>query len=151
MARVVNTVRIDGPIERVFDIVTTTKHWPQWHPATVGVGGVTERPLALGDIIREQARIGGHLYEGDWTVAGHTRPTRLLLSAGGGRIQISYIFRPAGDATEFERELTFNPEDFGRGAAEPAAVEALMYRQSEEGLQKLKQLVQKLLSAIPFE
>ena len=28
MARVVNTVRIDGPVEQVFDLVTTTKYWP---------------------------------------------------------------------------------------------------------------------------
>jgi hypothetical protein len=146
MARVVNTVRIDGPVDRVFDLVTTTKYWPQWHPATVGVGGATERPLVLGDVVREQAQLGGHLYEGDWTVVEHTRPARLVLSAGSERIQISYTFRPAGGATEFERELRFNPKDFARGIADPAAVEPLMYRQSEEGLRKLKQLVEKLLS-----
>jgi hypothetical protein len=27
-------VRTDGSIEPVFDIVTTTRHWPHWHPAT---------------------------------------------------------------------------------------------------------------------
>src|SRR5262245_8578270 len=59
MPRVVNSVRIDGAVEQVFDLVTTTKYWPQWHPATVGVGGVTERPIALGDVIHERARIGG--------------------------------------------------------------------------------------------
>jgi hypothetical protein len=145
MARVVNSVQIDGSVERVFDLVTTTKYWTQWHPATIGVGGVTDRPLTLGDIVREQARIGGQVYEGDWTVAEHVRPSRLVLSAGSGRLQIRYTFRPVGSATEFVRELEFNPADFARGAADPASVEALMYRQSEEGLQKLKQLVETLL------
>jgi hypothetical protein len=147
MARVVNTVAIDGPADRVFDLVTTTKYWPQWHPATTGVGGVIDRPLALGDIVREQAQIGGHQYEGDWTVVEHTRPAHLVLSAGSGRIQIRYSFQPVGDATEFKRELIFNPEDFARGMVEPAAVETLMYRQSEEGLRKLKQMVEALLAA----
>ncbi len=32
MARVINRVRIDGPAEQVFDLVTTTKYWPEWHP-----------------------------------------------------------------------------------------------------------------------
>ena len=146
MAQVVNTVRIDGPIEQVFDLVTTTQYWPEWHPATVGVGGVTERPIALGDIVHEQARIGGRLYEGDWTVAEHVRPTRVLLRAGSGRIQISYAFRAVGDATEFERTLEYQPEDFAQAGADPAAVQALMHSQSEQGLQKLKRLVEGLLS-----
>jgi uncharacterized protein YndB with AHSA1/START domain len=147
MAIVVNSVRIDGPIERVYDLVTTTKYWPQWHPATVGVSGVTERPVVLGDVVREQARIGAQVYEGDWTVVEHVRPSRLVLSAGSGRLQISYTFRAMGDVTEFVRELEFNPEDFARGVPNAGDVETLMHRQSEAGLQKLKQLVEDLLSS----
>src|SRR5215510_8472373 len=135
MARVVNTVRIDGPIEQVFDLVTTTKYWPEWHPATVGVGGVTERPVALGDVVRERALIGGRMYEGDWTVAEHVRPARVVLQAGSGRIQISYAFRADGAGTEFERTLEYHPEDFAQAGADPAAVEAVMFGQSEQGLQ----------------
>ena len=145
MARVVNTVQIDGPVEHVFDLVTTTKYWPDWHPATVGVGGVTERPIALGDMIHEQALIGGRLYEGDWTVAEHLRPARVLLQAGSGRIQISYSFRTVGAATEFERILEYQPEDFAVAGADPAAIQALMDSQSKLGLQKLKLLVEGLL------
>jgi hypothetical protein len=147
MARVVNTVRIDGPVEQVFDLVTTTKYWPEWHPATVGVGGVTERPIALGDVVRERARIGGRMYEGDWTVAEHVRPARVVLRAGSGRIQISYAFRAVGAATEFERTLEYQPEDFAQAGADPAAVQALMFGQSEQGLQKLKRLVEGLIRA----
>ena len=145
MARVINSVWIDGPVEQVFDLVTTTQYWPQWHPATVGVGGVTERPIALGDVIHERARIGGRMYEGDWTVAEHVRPARVMLQAGSGRLHISYTFRAAGAATEFERTLEYRPEDFAQAGADPAAVEALMYGQSEQGLQKLKRLVEALL------
>jgi hypothetical protein len=145
MARVVNSVRIDGPVDRVFDLVTTTKYWPQWHPATVGVGGVTERPMALGDVVRERAEIGGRTYEGDWTVAEHVRPERVVLRIGSGRIQISYAFRALGDATEFERTLEYQPQDFAPAGADPAAVDALMFSQSEQGLQKLKRLIEELL------
>jgi hypothetical protein len=146
VAQVVNRVRIDGPVEQVFDLVTTTKYWPEWHPATIGVGGVTERPIALGDVVRERAQIGRQIYEGDWTVVEHTRPERVTLQIGSGRIRISYAFRAAGDATEFERTLEYQPEDFAPAGADPAAVEALMFGQSEQGLQKLKRLVEDLLS-----
>jgi len=48
MTRAANQVTIGGPPERVFDLVTTARYWPDWHPATLAVGGVTERPMALG-------------------------------------------------------------------------------------------------------
>ncbi len=146
MSKVVNQVGIVGPIDRVFNIVTTTRYWPQWHPATLAVGGVTDRPIALGDVIHERAQIGGREYEGDWTVDEHVRPSRVVLQVEGGRIQITYAFAAEGETTNFRRELEFQPADFIGSAADPSALEGLMYRQSEEGLQKLKLLVEELLA-----
>jgi hypothetical protein len=146
MSRVVNRIEIDGPVERVFDLVTTTRYWPQWHPATIGVGGVTERPLALGDVVREQARIGGRVYEGNWSVVEHARPSRLVLRGESGRITIAYSFEPRGETTHFTRELEFQPQDFLSGFSDPGSVEKLMHGQSEEALRKLKRLVEELLS-----
>jgi hypothetical protein len=147
MARVVSQISIDGPLERVFDLVTTTRYWPEWHPATLEVGGVTERPLALGDVVRERARLGAHVHEGEWTVVEHVRPRRLVLDIGAGRIAIRYTFAAVGDTTIFRRELEFRPDDFLGGNADPAAVEAFMQQQSDQGLQKLKALVERLLAA----
>jgi hypothetical protein len=64
MAQVINVIQINGAIEPVFDLATITRFWPQWHPATTGVGGVTERPVLLGDKIRERAVIGGQTLRG---------------------------------------------------------------------------------------
>jgi hypothetical protein len=50
----VNTVTINGTSKAVFDLITTARLWPQWHPATKGVGGVVERPYGLGDLIHER-------------------------------------------------------------------------------------------------
>jgi hypothetical protein len=44
---VVNTVTINGTPKAVFDLITTARLWPQWHPATKGVGGVVERLTVL--------------------------------------------------------------------------------------------------------
>lgn len=148
MARVVNAVTIDGPIDAVFDEVTTTRSWPDWHPATVAVGGVTDRPIALGDTIHERARIGGKEYEGDWTVVEHERPTRVVMSVLGTATRISYAFAADGtDSTRFTRTLEFDAADFAGSAAEPAALEHLMFTQSEAALAKLKRLVEQRQSA----
>lgn len=145
MIQVINTILIDGPLEAVFDLATTTRFWPQWHPATAGVGGVTERPMRLGDKVRERAVIGGKTYEGNWTVVEHSRSARAALLMESGRIKISYSFQASGLTTEFKRELEFYPEDFSASVSEPGLLEKLMHQQSEQALQKLKGLVEAIL------
>jgi hypothetical protein len=147
MNKVVNTVQIHGPLEPVFDLMTTTRFWPQWHPATVGVGGVTERPFGLGDKIRERAKIGPRTYEGTWTVVEYSRPSRAMLQGESGRIQITYSFQANGPVTELQRELEFYAEDFSASAADPSLLQKLMHDQSEQALQKLKALVETILHA----
>jgi hypothetical protein len=146
MAQVINTIQIHGSLAAVFDLVTTTRFWPQWHPATVGVGGVTERPFLQGDKIRERAKIGAHTYEGTWTVIEHVRPARAVLLGESGRIQISYAFQQLGDQVEYSRTLEYHPEDFAASTPDPDRLATLMHTQSEQALQKLKPLVEQILA-----
>ncbi len=146
MAQVTNTIQIHGSLVAVFDLVTTTRFWPQWHPVTIGVGGVIERPFQLGDKIRERARIGAHTYEGTWTVIEHERPTHALLQGDNGRIQIRYRFQPVGDQVAYSRTLEYYPEDFAASTPDPTRLATLMYAQSEQALQKVKALVEQILA-----
>ena len=150
MSSIVNRIEINGPLADVFDLVTTTCYWPQWHPATIGVGGVTERPFRLGDQIQERAQIGDHTYEGIWTVVEYQHPVQATLRMQSGRIQIRYTFYAAGAATVYQRELTFYPEDFRASVTDPTRLEKLMHAQSEQALHKLKALVEQLVSANLF-
>jgi hypothetical protein len=137
---------LGGAPDEVFDLVTTTRYWPDWHPATESVGGVTERPLAHGDQVFERARIGGRLHEGTWTVTELLRPVRLVLQIDGGRIQITYRFAQFEHTTLLRRELRYRPQDFAGGASDPAALAARMHAQSQTALQRLKPLVERLLA-----
>lgn len=145
MEQVVASIAINGRLEPIFDLVTTTKYWPQWHPATVGVGGVTERPFTLHDQVIERAQIGPRLYEGTWTVVVWERPLRVTLRGASGRIFISYTFQQAGERVNFGRELQYHPEDFAASAPDPAQLKTLMHQQSQLALQKLKELVEGLV------
>src|SRR4051794_40755769 len=112
MSQVSTEICILGSIEPVFDLVTTTRHWPRWHPATEAVSGVTDRPLELGDQVAERAVIGGPAHAWTWTVAARERPWRLLLQIDAGRIEMAYTFTASDrDATLLRRELTYRPED----------------------------------------
>jgi hypothetical protein len=56
MAGIEVEVVIDGPQEKVFDVVTIAGLWPQWAVLARAVAGVTERPFQLGDPIYEFIR-----------------------------------------------------------------------------------------------
>jgi hypothetical protein len=135
-----------GAPEHIFDIVTTARYWLQWHPATIGVAGVIDRPYRQGDTITERAQIGAHIFEGTWQVVDHQRPLRATLSGAGGRVQIRYAFRAEGSSTIFRRELEYAPEVFAASGLDYDKLAALMERQSEESLRRLLALVEQLLT-----
>ena len=143
---VTNTVQISGPLTPVFDLVTTTRFWPQWHPATTGVGGVIERPFQLGDRIRERAQIGARTYEGTWTVVAYDRPHSATLRGSSNRITITYTLQAAGPITQLSRQLEYHPEDFAASVTDPSQIDQLMHRQSDHALQKLKALIEEILA-----
>ncbi len=69
----------DRPIDAVFDVVTTARFWPAWHPATRGVEGDVDHPAQLGDQIIEHVTIAGVDGSGTWTVVEYDRPYHLAL------------------------------------------------------------------------
>ncbi len=74
MATVINTTRIAGPVEAVFDLATTARLWPRWHPATAAVGGVTERTYLVGDAVHERIAFHGFTANAVWRVTERRRP-----------------------------------------------------------------------------
>jgi hypothetical protein len=146
MQTITNTINIQGNATAIFDLVTTTRFWTAWHPATTGVGGVTQRPFQLGDKIRERAQIGARMHEGTWTVVAHERPSRALLRMESGRLHITYEFQPNDAGVTLARTLAYHPADFAASVHDPAQLEKLMFTQSAQALQKLKELAERILA-----
>jgi uncharacterized protein YndB with AHSA1/START domain len=149
MPTVSHTFVCDGRIEQVFDVVTTARFWPYWHPATRRVEGDVDAPAQLGDRITEHVVIAGVEGAGTWTVTERDRPHHLALEAAlaAGNFRITYDLSAEGAGqdgtrTRMRRELHF-PE-LG------PAVAAAMTTQSGEGMAHLRRLVgQQLATAIP--
>ncbi len=102
-APVVNTITIAGAPEAVFDLVTTARFWPQWHPATKAVGGVIERPYRQGDQIYERGQIGNRDFQVIWKVVEWVRPSDVVLRTEKPPAQITYTFQPGEGVTVFTR------------------------------------------------
>jgi uncharacterized protein YndB with AHSA1/START domain len=141
MTAVVNIVTINGTPKPVFDLITTARLWPQWHPATKGVGGVVERPYGLGDLIHERGRIGDKDFETTWKVVEHVRPSKIVLQSQTAPTRITYTFKPGKGTTVFTRKLEYKTDSF----AEVKELEKVMRDQSEKGVNQLKAVVEKIL------
>lgn len=142
MTAVINTVTIKGPPKAVFDLITTARLWPQWHPATKAVGGVVERPYGLGDLIHERGQIGNADFKTTWKVVEYVRPSKIVLQSQNGPTRITYTFTANKGTTIFTRKLEYQAESF----AAVKELEKVMRDQSEQGVNQLKALVEKILS-----
>jgi uncharacterized protein YndB with AHSA1/START domain len=145
MTSIVRTITFDGPLEPVFDLVTTARFWPRWYPTTTNVAGVTERPYQLGELIREHVESHGMEAQILWHVTDHVRHVRVVLQSEAPPLRISYSFRRDGRQTELRRELEYEPATFARVAADPAQLQRYLGGQSELALKRLQELVEGIL------
>jgi uncharacterized protein YndB with AHSA1/START domain len=145
MRSVVNTVTINAAPEAAFDLITTARFWPQWHPATLAVGGVVERPYGLGDRISEQGRIGHLNFQVVWKVAEYRRPVLVVLQAETSPTRITYALQAQDGSTVFTRSLEYRLEQSSTSTITPEDLERLMQVQSAQAVNQLKALVEKIL------
>jgi hypothetical protein len=127
-------VLINGPQEKVFDVVTTTGLWPQWADLARAVAGVTERPFQLGDPIYEFCRTPTGPQSVVWHITEHDRPHHAKLEAEDGTT-ITYTFIGKSDNTIYRREFELGsvlaaqqplPYTIENSRAENAKVKALV-------------------------
>jgi uncharacterized protein YndB with AHSA1/START domain len=116
MTRIVTTIRIDRPVEAVFDYVTTPANWPKWHPATVSVSGAAGHSLLPGEEVVEEFRSAGWPGRAIWRVTKREAPHLWQIETAsqvikpaieGGSATIVYRLAAEGGATRFERDFTY--------------------------------------------
>jgi uncharacterized protein YndB with AHSA1/START domain len=145
MTRVVTTIEIRAPIERVFDYATTAGNWPRWHPASRGVSGATAHSAAPGERITEQIETGGRSWRAVWTVRERAAPQRLVIegeAAGGGSAVITYRLSAHDGGTRFERELVYRMPKLWLVVLDRLFIRRRMAAESAEALRRLKQIIE---------
>jgi uncharacterized protein YndB with AHSA1/START domain len=142
--RIVTTIQIECPIERVFDFLTTPGNWVRWHPSTLAVSGATDHSLEVGEQVTEDYVIAGQKGRATWTVRERRRPHRWAFATAvetGHQATINYTFTSEGTSTRFEREVVVVMP-----ASVPASVQAEFERkvadESAEALQRAKRVLE---------
>lgn len=149
MTTVTNTIRLRGEPDAIFDLVTTARYWTEWHPATLAVSGQIERPMRLGDVIRERAKIGSVIAENDWTVTEWERNRRVVLSMPDtrlGDLKITYSFVSTPEGLAYTRTLEFDASLLPEPAQ--AAIISQMESDSKIAVQRIQELVEKTSAAV---
>ena len=137
-----NSILIHKPIVTVFNYATTPGNWPKYHPNSLGVSGVTDRSVLVGDVTREHAMLMGREGEGDWRVVGRDAPhmVQWTINNPGFKATLLYSFECKSGGTQFTRILSYQTPDL------PDAVktkfEQFMADESEKAVQNLKRVLE---------
>src|ERR1700728_2070189 len=94
MPRIQHSILIRKPAAQIYDYLTTPKHWPEFHPASLEETGATEHPLTVGDRHRERFRTRGWTGYINWTTLEADRPLHFRMRGEvegmGGKILITF-------------------------------------------------------------
>jgi uncharacterized protein YndB with AHSA1/START domain len=147
MTRIFNSSIIHQPIEKVFDFVTTPGSWPQWHPSSLGVSGVTEHSMLPGEQVTEKFRVAGRKGRAVWTVRERETPRRWVIEGrivgrnSGGTITYNLMSHPEG--TLFEREFIYPIPDWRFALLDKLLIRRRVKKESAEAVRRLKEVLEK--------
>jgi len=146
MPNITNTIFIERSMNAVFDVATTTKYWPIWHPQCLNVRGDTENPIQLNEKSSELVKLGFVKKIVDWTCTLHERPNKLRLDGTTRSIKsyIEYTFKERDGGTEFTRFLHYKYNWY----IKPLEIltKPILKRHQKESMRSMKEL---LLEKIP--
>lgn len=144
MERIVTVIDIARPSAAVFEFVTTAAQWKRWHPATVAVSGVPNRPLGLGETIDEQIHAGPRRFSARWTVIECKPPRRWAIETDSseGAARVTYKLSEQGGVCYFERTLEYESRRLPWKWFDGSLTRRLLARQSDQALRNLKRVIE---------
>jgi uncharacterized membrane protein len=140
------TGHYDVPIEKVFELGTDFKRYPEWNVSYLEVKEVTGPPDRVGTRIHAVMRLIGRTLEGWAEVAEVEKPRYMKLtgtSFEGGKTTVIYRLTPAGTGTDFETEIEYElPAGIFGQIADKLFVEKTIERDLRHSMESFKALVE---------
>ena len=137
-------VEIDRPPEKVFDYATDASLWHTWHPATASVSNVRAGPLAVGESVHEDIRVGPWKFAATWVVVESERPSHWAIETEtpDGVSRIDYNVQPHGTGSRFTRVLAFRSKVYPWKALDTTLLRWMLTPQSRRALDQLKRVTE---------
>ena len=143
--RIDTAIDIARPVADIFNYVTTPALWHTWHPATVSVRDVPDRPLILGETMLELITVAGRRNEALWTVCACDAPSRWEISTETpeGAAHIVYRLTRTESGCRFHRTLDFRSKRWPWRALDSTLTRWILVRQSARALANLKAVLER--------
>lgn len=143
--RVETQIEIVRSPQQVFDYVSTPALWHTWHPATVEVRNVPNRPLTTGETMLELIAVAGRRDEALWTVLACAPPQRweIATDTANGAAHIVYRITPTAVGCRFHRTLEFRSKHWPWRMLDSTLMRWVLVRQSSRALVQLKQVLER--------
>lgn len=142
MACIQHSILIRKPAVRIFDYLTTPKHWPDFHPASLEETGATEHPLQVGDRHRERFCTRGWTGYINWTTLEVNRPFHFRIRGQvegiGGNILITFRTIETPDGVDLRRELEYTRSNWLLRLIDKLYLHGYMTRESLTAWEQLK-------------
>jgi uncharacterized protein YndB with AHSA1/START domain len=140
-------IRIDAPVERVWDTIMDPQKLKQWVTIHRSLGHVSSEPLQKGFTMEQVMHMRGFSFRVHWTLTELNPPTHAEWDGRGpaySRARIRYELSGDGDnSTEFEYFNDFSPPGGRLGnVASRLIVGAASEREAQNSLQRLKTLLE---------
>jgi uncharacterized protein YndB with AHSA1/START domain len=140
-------IRIDAPVERVWDTIMDPQKLQQWVTIHRSLGHVSTEPLQKGFTMEQVMHMRGFSFRVHWTLTELDPPTHAEWDGRGpahSRARIRYELSSDGDSsTEFEYFNDFSAPGGRLGnVASRFIVGATSEREAQNSLQRLKTLLE---------
>jgi hypothetical protein len=142
MPRIQHSILIRKPAAQVYDYLTTPKHWPAFHPASLEETGATDHPLQVGEQHREKFRTRGWTGYINWTTLDADRPFHFRIRGEvegiGGKLLITFRTAERPDGVELSRELLYTRSNWLLRLVDKLYLHGHMTRESHIAWEQLK-------------
>ncbi|WP_390331350.1 SRPBCC family protein [Undibacterium arcticum] len=147
--RVDTEIDIDCSPQQVFDYASTPALWHTWHPATVEVRNVPDRPLTAGETMLELIAVAGRRDQAIWTVLACVPPQRWEITTDtcNGMAHIIYTIMPTDSGCRFHRTLEYRSKRRPWRHLDATLTRWILKRQSSRALQNLKTVLERRRSS----
>lgn len=142
MPNFTSRVRIDAPLEAVFDYATDFETTSTWMPQITRIERLDEGPLRAGSRFRETRRIGKREATAVIEVTAHERPSLHRASSAALGVQCEYEFRFLPDGESTTVELTASAHGRWLGVLLAPMFLKMIQKEDGEMLERLKAAIE---------
>lgn len=140
------TEHFDAPIDRVFELGSDFKRYPEWNVNYTQIKEVTGPPDKVGTKIVGVMKVLGRQMEGSGEIVEVDRPRLLKISGTGpegGTVVTTYRLTPAGTGTDLEAEFDYElPAGILGQIADKLFMERAVERDLRHSMENFKALLE---------